>query len=140
MKSGGHSYKSMTLVYVSLACATQPVVSIINHAMIGCRPSGAAAVRTACISPHRRCSGSLVACSLLQQGGQGKQEHGHLQWLAEPELMTQQRCCDDTPPQEVILLTKSFQSLEIGHTVKPLAPLFFSSPLVVRNRRPGGAN
>lgn len=56
MKSGGHSYKSMTLVYVSLARATQPAVSIINHAMIGCRPSGAAAVRTACISLRKCCS------------------------------------------------------------------------------------
>lgn len=52
MKNGGHSYKSMTFVYVSLACTMQPVVSIINHAIICCLLSCAAAVQTACISPH----------------------------------------------------------------------------------------
>jgi len=36
MKSGGYSYKSMTLVYVSLPWEMQAAVTTINHVMICC--------------------------------------------------------------------------------------------------------
>lgn len=71
MKSGGHSYKSMTLVYVSLARTMKPAVSVINHAVIGCRPS------CACIRPHRH-------TEVWRRGGVA---------LVQESLVMTQHCC-----------------------------------------------
>lgn len=97
----------MALVYVSLAWTTQPAVSVINHSMIGCLPSCAAAVPTACIS---RAGGPTQAASFKTSGGGGGEEasvvqHGDFNKLLvaiQPRWVLQSsHRCFTTPLMEV---------------------------------------